>query len=86
MAKFPTFRQADKLLKDAIPCVGCDCLHRSADVNVFLDEDTLRVKHFRLNCGKMPLVDLTQPDEVTPEPEVVEDDVVATSDTDGSDD
>jgi len=76
MAKFPTYRQVERILKNALPCVSCDCHHRAATVNVFLDEDTLRVTHYRLNCGKLPLVDLT-----VDETDDQEDDVVTTSDS-----
>lgn len=77
MAKFPTYRQTEKILKDALPCVNCDCQHRTARVNVMLDGDTLRVTHFRLNCGKVGLVDLEQEEE--------ELEVVATGEEDGND-
>lgn len=84
MADFPTFRQAEKRIKDAIPCEVCNCQHKAARVNVFLDEDgTLRVSHFRLSCGKVPLVSLEEKNEPVIEEteeafeEEVEDDVFA---------
>ena len=77
MAKYPTFRQTERTLKNALPCTDCDCQHRAVTVNVFLDDDTLRVTHYKLNCGKMPLVDLTID-------ETQEDDI-GTSGDDGSD-
>ena len=81
MADFPTFRQAEKIIRSALPCEGCDCTHRSARVNVYLDEnDTLRATNFRLGCGKVATVSLEIESEPEPEEEVVED--VATSETD----
>jgi len=61
--KFPTLRQAEKILKAAIPCDECDCQHLSARLNVFRDGDTLRVPSYRLGCGKVPLVDLSEEEE-----------------------
>jgi hypothetical protein len=82
MIKYPTFRQTEKTLKDALPCTNCTCDHTAATVNVFLDGDTLRVTHFRLNCGKTALVDLKEEIEETVEEEV---EVVTSGEEDGSD-
>ncbi len=60
MNKYPTLRQAEKVLKAAIPCDECDCKHFTARLNVFRDGDSIRVTSYRLGCGKMSLVDLTQ--------------------------
>ena len=58
MIEYPSFKSAEKTIKAALPCDGCDCQHVSARVNVYLDGDTLRVTHFRLGCGREPMVDL----------------------------
>ncbi|KPK43083.1 MAG: hypothetical protein AMJ65_06825 [Phycisphaerae bacterium SG8_4] len=68
--KYPTLRQAEKILKAAIPCDTCDCQHFSARLNIYRDNDTIRVTGYRLGCGKMGLVDLGSEDS----PEVEEED------------
>jgi hypothetical protein len=60
MKKYPTLRQAEKLIKAAVPCDDCDCQHYAARLNVFRDGDSIRVTSFRLGCGKVGLVDLTE--------------------------
>lgn len=89
MADFPTFRQAEKRIKDALPCEVCNCQHRAARINLFLDEDgTLRVTHLRLNCGKVPLISLEQKAEPVIEEaveEVVENNVAASTEDELSD-
>jgi hypothetical protein len=67
MSRFPTYAETEVTLRDALPCPDCDCLHRSVKVVAFLDDDgEMRVSHFRLNCGKQPVVNLERP-ELPPE-------------------
>jgi hypothetical protein len=74
MISYPTIRQAEKIIKDAIPCDDCDCSHLLARLEVQVVGQTILARTLRLNCGKVPLIDLRRegPDEAEDVDEVEE--------------
>lgn len=82
MITYPTLRQAEQLIKNAIPCDDCDCKHLVAKLELQIDGTKILARTLRLGCGKVPLIDFRREGKPAPEPAEAEEEAAEVEESD----